>query len=134
MFPYLLLIIRTNLRKCAQGQKRVSRYLRGVGNYTSHKNKWNSYRPAHKDLVKRVPLKSPIHYYYTFIVHLYSDLHCCTVKVHYCASRPNFATFGLFVTDVLWELHINCQNVKIIGQANGTLKIFKLLPWLPGLP
>ena len=33
---------------------------------------------------------------------------------------------------MLWELHVNCQNVKIFGQANGTLKIFKLLPWLPG--
>ena len=29
---------------------------------------------------------------------------------------------------------INCQNVKMFGQANGTLEIFKLLPWLPGLP
>ena len=37
-------------------------------------------------------------------------------------------------TDMLWERHINCQNVKVFGQANGTLKIFKLLPYLPGLP
>ena len=29
---------------------------------------------------------------------------------------------------------MNCQKVKMFGQANGTLKIFKLLPWLPGLP
>ena len=26
------------------------------------------------------------------------------------------------MSDVLRELHINCQNVKMFGQANGTLK------------
>ena len=39
------------------------------------------------------------------------------------------------LTDMLWELHtiINCQNDKVFGQANGTLKVFKSLPSLPGL-
>ena len=36
-------------------------------------------------------------------------------------------------TDMPWERHINCQKIKVVGQANGTLQIFKLLPWLPGV-
>ena len=59
----------------------------------------------------------------------YAGCLLCTVEC------PNFATFSFNLlpryTDVLWELHINCQSVKMIGQANITLKIFKLLPWLP---
>ena len=37
--------------------------------YNSHPNKWNSYRPAHKDLMKRVPLKSSVSYreYYRYM-------------------------------------------------------------------
>ena len=42
-------------------------------------------------------------------------------------TSPLLVYFGT-LTYVQWELHINCQNVKIFGQANGTLKIFKLLP------
>ena len=60
-----------------------------------------------------------------------------SVKCPNFASRPNFATFGYWLpryTDVLWKLHTNCQNITMFGQANGTLKIFKLFPWLLGLP
>ena len=28
---------------------------------------------------------------------------------------------------MLWELHIKCQNVKMFGQANGTLKIVTMV-------
>ena len=62
-----------------------------------------------------------------YCIILYCIYCCCTVKC------PNFATFGLFA-DMLWERDITCQNVKVFGQANGTLKVFKLLHWLPGLP
>ena len=61
-----------------------------------------------------------------------------TEKCPNFASRPNFASFGLFVAKVHWYAirinHVNYQNIKGFDQASGTLKIIKGLPWLPGLP
>ena len=56
------------------------------------------------------------------------NVHCITTYTEKClnfASRSNSPLFVYLLsrsTDMLWERHINCQNVKVFGQANGMLK------------
>ena len=67
---------------------------------------------------------------YSFII-IYNQFALTrTVK---CPNSPLLVYLLPRYTDVLWEFHINCQNDKMFGQANGTLKIFKLLPWFAGV-